>query len=43
MARKTSRCNSCGQFFNSKIELKVHIYKNHKIRNSKNVIVISAQ
>ena len=35
MAGKISKCNSCGQFFNSKRELKNHIDKNHRITNSK--------
>ena len=36
---KISRCSSCGQFFDSKRELKGHIDKNHRITNSKIVIV----
>jgi hypothetical protein len=44
MARKTSWCNSFGQFFNSKIDLKVtHTDTNHRITNSKIVIVLAAQ
>jgi hypothetical protein len=31
MANKISRCNICGEFFNSKKELKEHIDKNHRI------------
>jgi len=35
MAKKISKCNSCGKYFNSKRELKSHINKNHRITNSK--------
>jgi uncharacterized C2H2 Zn-finger protein len=35
MTPKISRCNSCGEFFNSKRELKEHIDKNHRITDSK--------
>ncbi len=35
MTPKISRCNSCGNFFESKKELKVHIDKIHRITNSK--------
>jgi uncharacterized C2H2 Zn-finger protein len=35
MTPKISRCNSCGEFFNSKRELREHIDKNHRITNSK--------
>jgi uncharacterized C2H2 Zn-finger protein len=31
MANKISRCNICGEFLNSKRELKEHINKNHRI------------
>jgi uncharacterized C2H2 Zn-finger protein len=32
---KISRCNICGEFFNSKRELKEHKDKSHRITNSK--------
>ncbi|MDQ3884794.1 MAG: hypothetical protein M3239_05050 [Thermoproteota archaeon] len=32
---KISRCNICGEFFNSKRELKEHKDKNHRITDSK--------
>jgi uncharacterized C2H2 Zn-finger protein len=35
MTCNISRCSSCGEFFNSKKELKDHINKNHRITNSK--------
>jgi hypothetical protein len=35
MTPKISRCNSCGEFFNSKRELREHIDKNHRITDSK--------
>ncbi|MDQ3835565.1 MAG: hypothetical protein M3270_01345 [Thermoproteota archaeon] len=35
MTPKISRCNSCGNFFESKKELKVHIDKIHRITDSK--------
>jgi uncharacterized C2H2 Zn-finger protein len=35
MTFSISHCNSCGQFFNSKKELKDHIDKKHRITNSK--------
>jgi uncharacterized C2H2 Zn-finger protein len=31
MTNKISRCNICGEFLNSKRELKRHIDKNHRI------------
>jgi uncharacterized C2H2 Zn-finger protein len=36
---KISRCNICGYFFNSKRELKEHKDKNHRITNSKVIVV----
>jgi hypothetical protein len=41
MTVKISRCTSCGECSNSKLELKGHIDKNHKITNSKIVIITS--
>jgi hypothetical protein len=41
MANKISRCNICGEFFNSKKELKDHKDRNHRITNSKAVVVIT--
>jgi hypothetical protein len=35
MTNTISRCNICGEFFNSKRELKEHKDKNHRITNSK--------
>jgi hypothetical protein len=35
MTPKISRCNSCGKFFDSKKELKVHIDEIHRITDSK--------
>ncbi len=35
---KISRCNICGEFFNSKKDLKDHKDKNHRITNSKVVV-----
>jgi hypothetical protein len=35
MANKISRCNICGEFFNSKKELKEHKDKIHRITSSK--------
>ena len=35
MAYIVSRCNICGEFFNSKRELKEHKDKSHRITNSK--------
>jgi hypothetical protein len=35
IANKNSRCNICGEFFQSKKALKVHKDKNHRITNSK--------
>jgi uncharacterized Zn finger protein len=35
MTNTISKCNSCGEFFNSKRELKKHKDKNHRITNSK--------
>jgi hypothetical protein len=35
MVAKISRCNICGQFFDSKKELRKHKDKNHRISNSK--------
>jgi hypothetical protein len=40
MTFNISRCNSCGQFFNSKRELRDHIDKNHRITNSKMITMI---
>jgi hypothetical protein len=39
MAKIISRCNSCGKFLDSKRELREHIDKNHRITNSKMMIV----
>ncbi len=41
MTVKISRCTSCGECSNSKLELKGHIDKNHKITNSKIVVITS--
>jgi uncharacterized C2H2 Zn-finger protein len=35
MTGKVSRCTSCGEFFDSKRELREHIDKNHRITDSK--------
>jgi hypothetical protein len=35
MANKTSRCNICGEFLNSKRELKGHKDKHHRITSSR--------
>jgi hypothetical protein len=35
MAKKISRCNICGECFQSKKDLKDHKDKNHRITNSK--------
>jgi ribosomal protein L32 len=35
MTNIVSKCNSCGEFFNSKTELKEHKDRNHRITNSK--------
>jgi uncharacterized C2H2 Zn-finger protein len=35
MGNIISRCNTCGEFLNSKKELKEHIDKNHRITDSK--------
>jgi hypothetical protein len=35
MTGKISRCRICDEFFDSKIELREHIDKNHRITNSK--------
>jgi hypothetical protein len=35
MTNTISRCNICGEFFNSKRELKEHKDKTHRITNSK--------
>jgi uncharacterized C2H2 Zn-finger protein len=35
MAKKISRCNICGEYFQSKKDLKDHKDKNHRITNSK--------
>ena len=32
---KISRCNICGEFFNSKKDMKEHKDNNHRITNSK--------
>jgi hypothetical protein len=40
MASIISRCAICGQFFNSKIELKGHKDRNHRITNAKMMSVI---
>jgi uncharacterized C2H2 Zn-finger protein len=34
MHKKMSRCNICGQFFDSKKELTEHKDKNHRITNT---------
>jgi hypothetical protein len=36
---KISRCHICGEFFDSKKELKDHKDRNHRITNSKIVVV----
>lgn len=41
MTVKISRCTSCSECFNSKIELKGHVDKNHRITNSKIVVTTS--
>ncbi len=40
MPRIISRCIICGQFFDSKIELKGHKDRNHRITNTKMMSVI---
>ena len=35
-----SRCNICGQFFDSKKELRKHKDKNHRISNSKTMAAV---
>ncbi|HYY67545.1 MAG TPA: hypothetical protein VE572_04285 [Nitrososphaeraceae archaeon] len=35
MANRISRCIICGEFFDSKKDLKDHKYKNHRITDSK--------
>jgi uncharacterized C2H2 Zn-finger protein len=35
MAKKILRCNICGEYFQSKKDLKDHKDKNHRITNSK--------
>jgi hypothetical protein len=35
MTKKISRCNICGEYFQSKKDLKDHKDKNHRITNSK--------
>ena len=39
MMNKISRCNICGEFFQSKKDLKDHKDKNHRITNSKVIVV----
>ena len=43
MASIISRCAICGQFFNSKIELKGHKDRDHRITNAKMMSVIVAE
>ena len=38
MTNKISRCNICGKFFDSKIELKSHKDRMHRITNSMLVV-----
>ncbi|MDQ3977626.1 MAG: hypothetical protein M3264_13975 [Thermoproteota archaeon] len=38
MTGKISRCNICGEFVQSKRQLKEHKDKNHRITNSKMII-----
>jgi uncharacterized C2H2 Zn-finger protein len=38
MTNKISRCHICGEFFQSKKELKDHKDKNHRITNLKIVV-----
>jgi hypothetical protein len=40
MASIISRCAICGEFFDSKIELKGHKDRNHRITNAKMMSVI---
>jgi hypothetical protein len=40
MAKIISRCNSCGKFLDSKRELREHIDKNHRITNSKMMMIV---
>jgi uncharacterized C2H2 Zn-finger protein len=39
MGNVISRCNICGEFFNSKKELRDHKDKNHRITDSKNMMM----
>jgi hypothetical protein len=41
MPKKISRCNICGKFFDSKIELKRHKDKKHRISASKTKVGIT--
>jgi hypothetical protein len=41
MANKISRCNICGEFLNSKRELKRHKDKNHRIAPPKRIAEIT--
>jgi uncharacterized C2H2 Zn-finger protein len=41
MPRKISRCNICGQFLNSKRELKRHIDRSHRITAPKTITGIT--
>ncbi len=38
MTNKITRCNICGEYFQSKKEVKDHKYKNHRITNSISVV-----
>jgi hypothetical protein len=40
MTYKISRCTICGQFFNSKRELKEHKDANHRITNSRMITIM---
>ena len=39
----TSRCNICGEFFDSRIELRKHKDKNHRITNAKRIAVVAKE
>ena len=41
MASKISRCNICGEFLNSKRELKRHIDRSHRITAAKTITGIT--
>jgi hypothetical protein len=41
MASKISRCNICGEFLNSKRELKRHIDRSHRITGPKTITGIT--